>query len=65
MDINPEAVYVCDKCKGEGVIKAPYNIHLRQFTCDKCKGTGSVDWIENIVGRKLKDGDFSSGIESW
>ncbi len=37
---------LCSKCKGTGEVKSGY--------CDKCYGKGNFDWIENVVGKKLK-----------
>lgn len=44
---------ICTKCNGEGIIEDKiFNI------CDKCFGDKEIDWIENIVGKKLKSNEF-------
>jgi DnaJ-class molecular chaperone len=41
-----EGELICDKCKGSGM--SWFN-----SICKKCQGTGKVDWIENIIGKKM------------
>jgi len=49
-----EGELICDKCEGEGVIiYSNIDESYADLTCDKCAGTGKVDWVENIVGKKL------------
>lgn len=64
MDIK-EVEITCSKCEGKGLLQHPYNRILRPSVCDKCFGYGSLDWIENVVGKKTPelDEDFFSGIE--
>ena len=47
-----EGELICDKCKGRGHLR---RIRARSI-CRKCHGTGKVDWIENIVGKKMPEG---------
>jgi len=46
----------CSRCNGVGNIeyKAGGNLSVSR-ECTKCKGTGTLDWIENIVGKKTPD----------
>jgi len=39
---------VCSKCGGNGQI----SFKGLKGSCVKCKGEGSLDWIENVVGKK-------------
>ncbi len=48
-------VYFCSRCKGTGILDFKlYLVELFSIVepCPKCGGLGSIDWIENIVGRK-------------
>ncbi len=45
-----EGEMACNDCKGTGNIEFNADVLI---TCIKCQGAGKVDWIENIVGKKL------------
>lgn len=59
-----EGEIICDKCKGTGSIKVkrdptksgPYH---GVVMCLKCLGKGKFDWIENIIGVKVKTRFFN------
>ena len=49
----------CSKCEGTGRVDRHYSeVHegktlIFYRLCPKCGGDGKLDWIENIVGKKL------------
>ena len=48
---------VCDKCNGLGLTKYrsdEFNPMSSSYRCPKCSGFGKLDFIEKIVGKKLK-----------
>jgi len=53
---------LCPKCKGNSIVgKGKPNV----WGCDHCNGEGKLDWIEVVVGKKVKftwnvDYDFAS-----
>lgn len=58
MDLE-EGEMVCDRCNGTGnfpVSDDGQNCAI----CSKCWGEGKVDWIENIMGRKIPMSSSSS-----
>jgi len=46
----------CYQCKGTGyeleINDYPYGYRIHP-PCSKCNGDGKLDWIENIVGKKI------------
>ena len=48
---------VCNKCLGEGEI-LPYGDHFGVEICPKCLGVGKLDWVENVVGKKIVEFDI-------
>ena len=51
---------VCSKCGGAG----QFRYKGVKGMCVKCKGEGSLDWIENVVGKKgfrLRPGVYTEG----
>ena len=46
-----EGEMVCSKCNGRGHLR---RIRARSI-CRKCQGEGKLNWIENIVGKKLPE----------
>ena len=51
-----EGNQICPKCRGVGRIW--YNKRRRmgyRVFCPKCKGTGKLDWVELLMGKKLKN----------
>ena len=55
-----EGEIICSECNGTGV-----NRHgTFEYVCSKCQGDGKLDWVENVVGKKVKyiDGTSVSNI---
>jgi hypothetical protein len=48
---------VCNKCLGEGEILLRGD-HFGVELCPKCLGVGKLDWIENVVGKKIVEFDI-------
>lgn len=51
---------VCDQCNGLGLTKYrdnEFNPMSSSYRCPKCSGFGKLDFIEKIVGKKLKYGE--------
>lgn len=40
---------VCSNCNGTG-----NHQDNNKFTCQTCYGSGKLDWLENVVGKKIK-----------
>ena len=57
---------ICTTCKGEKVIRTPYNNSIKVDICPRCNGTGSLvnenDWKHN-KGRRLIKGQ--KGIDRY
>lgn len=54
----------CHKCDGKGRVSLPIHRSNPRFVqatlqCDKCLGDGKIDWIENVVGKKINGGESS------
>ena len=51
----------CPKCDGKGEIpkKSPnfFSKSNLMLVCNKCLGDGKIDWVENVVGKKVKNGE--------
>ena len=50
---------ICSNCNGTGSTN-------NSFVCNKCLGDGTLDWIENIVGKKsryIKPGVYIKEID--
>lgn len=53
----------CDECSGCGsIVKVKTTmVDLKHISydmmspCPKCKGDGKLDWVENVVGKKLSE----------
>ena len=57
-----KGIYKCKKCDGTGRIELTYEQaygissggpNLKNIVCTICKGDGYLDWVENIVGKKM------------
>lgn len=62
MKLNPGEVK-CNECNGSGEIVIDEDLSCYTFyICSKCNGDGKLDWLENIVGKKVKNKpkDFNS-----
>jgi len=48
--------FICKSCQGTGCYRAiTRDVKDPRFlNCPKCQGEGKLDWIENIVGKKIK-----------
>jgi hypothetical protein len=49
---------VCEECNGLGLVKYKddeFNPMSSSYRCPKCSGMGRLDFIEKIVGKKLKN----------
>lgn len=48
--------FVCKKCEGTGCYRAiTTDVKDPRFlNCPECQGEGKLDWVENIVGKKIK-----------
>lgn len=54
---------ICDKCNGSGkvvmydldgkVVMLDADIPL-EVICTKCRGEGKLDWVENVLGKKVE-----------
>ena len=44
---------VCNKCHGRGCFDVPESPRLLK-QCLKCHGKGKLDWIQNVVGIRLR-----------
>jgi len=58
-----EGEMICDKCEGTGImirVRKPVGEISTGTICRKCHGTGKVDWIENIMGKKVLSSSSSS-----
>ena len=57
-----EGEMICDKCEGTGTAKGE-----EWISCSKCLGSGKVDWIENIMGKKIPGNIFidSSSLDNF
>jgi len=42
---------ICPYCNGEGHLHSNPDFG----TCVKCLGDGKIDWVQNIVGKDIKD----------
>ncbi len=40
---------ICSNCNGSG-----NHQDNSKFTCQTCCGSGKLDWLENIVGKRIK-----------
>ncbi len=49
---------ICDKCNGK-------NAGSYDIVCTKCHGSGKLDWIENIVGKKLEESNVIDNCISF
>jgi len=63
---------MCDKCNGTGHIenrKGQIGSNRQSFQryCPKCLGNGKVDWIENVVGKRIFNPcvDVKNNSGSW
>lgn len=54
-----EGELICDMCNGTGNFPVSDNGENCAI-CSKCWGKGSVDWIENVMGRKMSFSSSSS-----
>lgn len=75
---NTQEEMICDKCNGFGRV-IMYDVATnemvmrasdipREVTCSKCQGVGTVDWIDNILGKRSKRnmvGDWDNLTKSW
>jgi DnaJ-class molecular chaperone len=63
-DSLKEGELICPKCDGLGFTNKIQKdkIGLFKYTCPKCKGRGKLDWIENVVGKKVTYFDGSSEV---
>lgn len=63
MKLNPGEVK-CKNCNGYGSLnpylkkKSSKSYSLIGIKCPKCLGTGKLDWIENVVGKKIDLSDI-------
>lgn len=49
--------FTCDKCNGDGYVYTYQGGDYKIKTiCDKCWGEKFLDWIENILGKKVEHG---------
>ncbi len=48
-----EGEIICNKCNGSGSLSSKINASTMAFTCKKCDGVGKLDWIENVIGKKV------------
>jgi hypothetical protein len=58
---------VCDQCNGLGLTKYDddeFNCISSSYRCPKCFGYGKLDFIEKIVGKKLKYENETMKIDS-
>ena len=48
MSVDKEEIekVICSKCGGKGGVRG-------EWLCFKCLGGGKLDWIENVVGKRL------------
>lgn len=49
-----EGEMICPKCKGIPIKKRLVENGWFFVFCPGCHATGKVDWIENIVGKKVE-----------
>ena len=60
-----KGMYKCKKCKGTGKTHKKFYFmfegkHLegqRNIQCPICKGDKWVDWVEQVVGKKMSNAD--------
>jgi len=50
----------CKVCKGTGQIEIKKDKKYQRFfsshiSCQKCYGDGKLDWIENVVGKRINE----------
>jgi hypothetical protein len=48
-----EGYIVCEKCNGHGTLDANEDPTYHVFPCPKCLGCGELDWVENVVGKRV------------
>lgn len=48
----------CSKCDGKGVVPKEGKIFackaILPLICSKCLGDGKIDWVEKVLGKKIK-----------
>ena len=53
-----EGEEICPKCKGKGRVPKNGKILSSSATmmlrCNICSGDGKIDWVEKVVGKKVK-----------
>jgi len=59
-----EGEEVCPKCKGQGrvlksgkILASSAQMYLR---CNICSGDGKIDWVEKVIGKKVKIKDVEN-----
>lgn len=54
----------CRSCDGKGYDELKVRLDggflgllpMSNYVCEKCKGTGELDWVEEIVGKRISIG---------
>jgi len=55
-------IITCDRCNGCGEVYK--NKIISCSVCPKCDGEGTLDWIDNILGKKKNDPSMRY-IKKW
>lgn len=58
-----EGELVCSLCNGWGKVYHKDDDGI--FQCPRCKGRGKLDWVENIMGIKVPDGVYGTGVSGF
>jgi len=63
-DSLKEGELICPECDGigfPGKVKLQGDkVGLFKYVCSKCQGDGKLDWVENVVGKKVTYVDGTS-----